>query len=107
MKFNRELLELRESEELHFMERRKALYEEDVNRREAYKRKTEQAPVVFHAFITAMTAELDENERLFSGAEVSTPDDLETPDYQEDYTHLERDLIDEIPFGELIAPSTW
>lgn len=107
MKFNRELLELRESEELHFMKRRTALYEEDVNRREAYKRKTEQAPVVFHAFRTAMTEELDENERLFSGAEVSTHDPLETPDYQEDSTYLERDLFDDIPFGELIAPNTW
>ena len=107
MKFNRELLELRESEELHYMERRRRLHEEDVVRKEAFKRKTEQAPVVFHAFRTTMTEELDENERLFSGAEVSTYDPLETPDYQDDSAHLERDLVDDIPFGELIAPSSW
>lgn len=104
-KFNRELLELRESEEIYYMKRRRILHDEDVVRKEAFVRKTKEAPVVFHAFRTSMTEELDENERLFSGAEVSIPHYLSTPDTLEDSTHLERDLFDDIPFGELIAPS--
>lgn len=103
--FQRELLDLRESEEVHYMQRRRTLYEEDVRRKEAYKRKAAAAPVVFHAHNNAVTEELDENERLFRDVDVSTPDYLETPDYQEDSTYLERDLVDDIPFGELIAPS--
>ena len=103
--FQRELLDLRESEEVHYMKRRNKIHEENVVRNEAFKRKAEAAVVVFHAFNNKMTEELDENERLFSGVDVSTPDELDTPDYQEDSTDLERDLVDDIPFGELIAPS--
>ncbi len=103
--FQRELLDLRESEEVHYMKRRRKMHDEDVVSKEAFKRKAESAVVVFHAWHKNVTEELDENERLFSGVDVSTPDELETPDYQEDYTHLERDLVDDIPFGELIAPS--
>jgi hypothetical protein len=103
--FQRELLDLRESEEIHYMHRRNKIHEENVVRKEAFERKAKAAVVVFHAFNNAVTEELDENERLFSGVDVSTPDELETPDYHEDFTHLERDMVDDIPFGELIAPS--
>jgi len=103
--FQRELLDLRESEEVHYMKRRRKIHDEDVVRNEAFKRKAKQAVVVFHAHNNAVTEELDENERLFRDVDVSTPDYLETSDYQEDSTHLERDLVDDIPFGELIAPS--
>ena len=103
--FQRELLDLRESEEVHYMKRRRKMHDEDLVSKEAFKRKAEAAVVVFHAWHKNVTEELDENERLFSGVDVSTPDELDTPDYHEDCTHLERDLVDDIPFGELIAPS--
>jgi hypothetical protein len=105
--FNDQLIEMKVSADDEYYRRKYQTKQDYDTRAEVNRRKLAAAPVVFHAFTTQVTEELDENERLFSGVEVSHVDDLDTSDYLDDSMHLERDLFDDIPFGELIAPSMW
>jgi hypothetical protein len=102
-KAERELIDIRESEEIEAMKRKKERFEEDVKAREAYKRKTAAAPVVFHAYNAVVPDEIHENERLFEGIEVRRIDPLDDSDYQEDSDVPEVDQYPDVPFGVLIG----
>lgn len=106
-KFERQLLELKEEEELHFMKRRRKHYEEDENAREFFKRKLEQAPAVFHTHLKRVKDSLHENENLFGDHLVERIDPLIVPS---DLLQAEEFLppIDgDVPFSELVAPENY
>jgi len=102
--FNRQLLELRESEEIHFMKRRNAIFEENTVRQEAYKRRVEQSPFVFYTHRNSFTDQLHENEDLFNGINVERTDSLSIPDNHEDDDASNYDYWNDVPLSELVSP---
>ena len=102
--FTQQLLELRESEEVHFMKRRMRLYEEDTVRKEAYKRRVEQSPFVFYSHRDTIDETLHENEDLFNGINIERTDSLSIPDNQSDEDVELLDYWNDIPYGELVSP---
>jgi hypothetical protein len=103
-KFSNDLIEMKMSEEDEFYRRKMEAHKQFVTRKEAYKRQTEAAPIVFATFRTSVTEELSENERLFNGIEVRTTDQLSIPDFLEDSDVEVSDYWSDIPLGEMIAP---
>jgi len=102
--FNRQLLELRESEEVYFMQRRNRIFEENTVRNEAYKRRVEQAPFVFYSHLDKMDDTLHENEDLFNGINIERTDSLSIPDIQSDEDASNYDYWNDIPLSELVSP---
>lgn len=89
------------SEEDELLRRKRKLREKEIVHAEAYKRKTEKAPIVIAALHGVPPEELHENERLFNGIEVPWIDPLYDSDYQEDSDVPEPDYWSDIPLSEM------
>ena len=103
-RLNQELMDMKLSEEDELLRRKRSMREREIVHAEAYKRKTEQAPIVIAALHGVVPEELHENERLFNGIEVPWIDPLGIPDYQEDYDVPKVDYWSDVPLSEMATP---